>query len=57
MENSSRASYKELTRLVRQQGLLDRQPAYYAGNVVVILGLLASFDQLVYLNQPFLFHP
>jgi len=41
MENSSRASYKELTRLVRQQGLLDRQPAYYAGNVVVILGLLA----------------
>src|SRR5215213_5396854 len=33
--------YAELKRLIKQNGLLDRQPAYYAGKTVFTLGLLA----------------
>jgi fatty acid desaturase len=33
--------YAQLKRLIKQNGLLDRQPAYYAGKTVFTLGLLA----------------
>jgi fatty acid desaturase len=33
--------YAELKRLIKQRGLLDRQPAYYAGKTAFTLGLLA----------------
>lgn len=33
--------YAELKRIVKKNGLLDRQPAYYAGKTALTLGLLA----------------
>src|SRR5215213_5458670 len=33
--------YAQLKRLIKQNGLLDRQPAYYVGKTVLTLGLLA----------------
>jgi fatty acid desaturase len=33
--------YAELKRLIQQNGLLDRQPAYYVGKIAFTLGLLA----------------
>jgi fatty acid desaturase len=33
--------YAQLNRLIKQNGLLDRQPAYYAGKTIFTLGLLA----------------
>jgi len=33
--------YAELKRLIKQNGLMDRQPAYYAGKISFTLGLLA----------------
>ena len=33
--------YAQLKRLIKQNGLLDRQPAYYTGKTVFTLGLLA----------------
>src|ERR687889_565282 len=33
--------YAQLKRLIKQNGLLDRQPAYYAGKTIFTLGLLA----------------
>ena len=33
--------YAQLKRLIKQNGLLDRQPAYYMGKTVFTLGLLA----------------
>src|SRR5215207_5457626 len=33
--------YAQLKRLIKENGLLDRQPAYYAGKTVFTLGLLA----------------
>src|SRR5215210_7309503 len=33
--------YVELKRLIEKSGLLERQPAYYAGKTVFTLGLLA----------------
>jgi len=33
--------YAELKRLIKQNGLLDRQPAYYTGKIVFTLSLLA----------------
>jgi len=33
--------YARLKRLIKENGLLDRQPAYYAGKTVFTLGLLA----------------
>jgi hypothetical protein len=33
--------YAQLKRLIKQNGLLDRQPAYYAGKTVFTLSLLA----------------
>jgi fatty acid desaturase len=32
--------YAELKRVIKQQSLLDKQPAYYAGKIVLTLGLL-----------------
>src|SRR5215208_2848131 len=33
--------YAQLKRLIKENGLLDRQPAYYAGKMAFTLGLLA----------------
>src|SRR5215211_9009611 len=33
--------YARLKRLIKEKGLLDRQPAYYAGKTTFTLGLLA----------------
>src|SRR3989337_847563 len=33
--------YSELKRLIKQNGLLDRQTAYFAGKISLTLGLLA----------------
>ncbi len=33
--------YAQLKRIIKQNGLLDRQPAYYAAKIVLTLGLLA----------------
>ena len=33
--------YAELKRLIKQNGLLDRQPAYFAGKITLTFGLLA----------------
>src|SRR5215212_184114 len=33
--------YAQLKRLIKQNGLLDRQPAYYTGKMVFTLGMLA----------------
>ena len=47
--------YTELRRLVRQQGLLDRQPVYYLGKIPFTLGLLAaSITVLVVVDSPWL---
>jgi fatty acid desaturase len=40
--------YAELKRLIKQRGLLDRQPAYYAGKTVFTLGLLAMSLALLF---------
>jgi fatty acid desaturase len=47
--------YAELKRLIKQNGLLDRQPAYYAGKISFTLGLLAvSLTLLLILENPWL---
>jgi fatty acid desaturase len=47
--------YAELRRLVRQQGLLDRQRGYYLRKIPFTLGLLAaSITVLVLVNSPWL---
>jgi fatty acid desaturase len=47
--------YAELKRLIKQNGLLDRQPAYYAGKITLTLGLLAvSLTLLLILDNPWL---
>ncbi len=33
--------YAELKRLIKQKGLLDQQPSYFAGKIILTLGLLA----------------
>src|SRR5215210_1401747 len=33
--------YAQLKRLIKKNGLLDRQPAYYTGKTIFTLGLLA----------------
>ena len=38
---SHSAEYLELTRLVRERGLLEKQPGYYAFNILASLGLMA----------------
>ena len=40
--------YAELKRLIKQNGLLDRQPAYYSGKTVFTLGLLAVSMALLF---------
>src|SRR5215212_1287838 len=40
--------YAQLKRLIKQNGLLDRQPAYYAGKTVFTLGLLAVSMALLF---------
>jgi hypothetical protein len=37
-----------LKRLINQNGLLDRQPAYYMGKTVFTLGLLAVSVALLF---------
>ena len=39
--------YAELTRLIKQKGLLDQQPAYFVGKIILTLGLLAASLTLV----------
>src|ERR671914_1841084 len=47
--------YAELKRIIRHNGLLDRQPAYYAGKISLTLGLLAvSLALLLILDNPWL---
>ena len=47
--------YVELRRLVRQQGLLDRQLGYYMAKIPFTLGLLAaSITVLVVVNSPWI---
>lgn len=40
--------YAELKRLVKKDGLLERQPVYYAGKTALTLGLLAAGLALVF---------
>jgi hypothetical protein len=40
--------YVQLKRLIKQNGLLDRQPAYYSGKTVFTLGLLAVSMALLF---------
>ena len=40
--------YAELKRLIKQDGLLDRQPVYYAGKTAFTLGLLAVSPALLF---------
>src|SRR5918997_3718644 len=47
--------YAEMKRLIKQNGLMDRQPAYYAGKIAFTLGLLASsLTLLLILDNPWL---
>ena len=47
--------YAELKRLIKQNGLLDQQPAYFAGKSVLNLSLLAmSLTLLLILENPWL---
>ena len=47
--------YAELKRLIKQNGLMDRQPAYYAGKISFNLGLLASsLTLLLIIDNPWL---
>ena len=47
--------YAALKHLIKQRGLLDRQPAYYAGKFAFTLGLLAlSLTLLLILENPWL---
>ena len=39
--NSSTNHYPELRRIIKEQGLLDKQPAYYCYKILSTLGLLA----------------
>src|SRR5215207_8484897 len=41
--------YAQLKRLIKKNGLLDRQPAYYAGKTVFTLGLLAVSMALLFI--------
>ena len=38
--------YAELKRLIKQRGLLDQQPAYFAGKSLLTLGLLVHPSRL-----------
>jgi fatty acid desaturase len=47
--------YAALKRLIKQNGLLDRQPAYYTSKISLTLGLLAvSLTLLLILDNPWL---
>ena len=47
--------YAQLKRLIKQNGLLDRQPAYFAGKISLTLGLLAvSLTLLLIFDNPWL---
>ena len=37
----ARNEYAELKRIIKQQGLLDKQPAYYTYKILLTLGMLA----------------
>jgi hypothetical protein len=40
--------YAQLKRLIKKNGLLDRQPAYHAGKMAFTLGLLAESLALLF---------
>ena len=44
---SPSSEYQELTRLIRERGLLDKQPGYYAFKILSTLALLAASIALV----------
>src|SRR5215208_7069378 len=47
--------YAQLKRLIEQNGLLDPQPAYFAGKISLTLGLLAvSLTLLLIFDNPWL---
>ncbi len=47
--------YAELKRLIKQQGLLDKQPAYYIGKILLTTGMLAlSLTFLIVIDNPWL---
>ncbi|CAN5601003.1 acyl-CoA desaturase [soil metagenome] len=43
--------YADLKRIVKRNGLLDRQPAYYAGKTALTLGLLAVGLALLFVSD------
>jgi hypothetical protein len=49
--------YAQLKRLTKKNGLLDRQPAYYAGKTVFTLGLLAVSLALLFVLGDTRFQP
>ncbi len=52
---SPAGQYAGLERLIKQDGLMDRQPAYYAGKLSNTLGLLAvGLTLLLILGNPWL---
>src|ERR671920_92458 len=52
---SRTTQYAELKRLIKQNGLLDRQPAYFVGKISLTLGLLAvSLTLLLIFDNPWL---
>src|SRR5919112_3448174 len=52
---SRTTQYAELKRLIKQNGLLDRQPAYFAGKITLTFGLLAvSLTLLLLFDNPWL---
>ena len=42
VESSPPSDYAELRRIVREQGLLEKQPLYYIGKFLLVLALLAG---------------
>lgn len=51
--NNKVNKYADLKKLVKQEGLLERQPFYYAAKMVSTLGLLAVSIALVFLLDSF----
>ncbi len=47
--------YAELKRAIKKDGLMDRQPAYYAGKTALTLGLLAVGVALLFVSDGFWF--
>jgi hypothetical protein len=52
--NSRTNQYPELRRLIKEQGLLDKQPVYYYSKILSTLGLLALSITLLVVVDNFL---